>query len=300
MLKSLPKIITTFFLTIFILQMVCLIFLFALPQTGQAADVKFTPQVGIGTDFQVGTPKTFSDNSTKMIGEYVRAIYKYAIGIVGILAAVVLMIGGVMWIVAGGNATAIGEAKSWIGASLTGLLLALCSYFILATVNPALVNFKTTAITKVEDAKKEITDDTTGCCIIGVEDTSIHSSNTKKSDCDQQSLVKRGAGVNPNFMYFCPNETCKKDENTSLWSCSSQTKLDQNNCKNAARGTKCGGTYESKWCDGSNNCVGAGTVGQWCGTTEGTCMQGVCIAQGKLQITGGRDCTPTNVFCCSN
>ncbi len=76
------------------------------------------------------------------IGQYISSIYKYAIGIVGILAAVVLMIGGVMWIVAGGNATMIGEAKLWIGASLTGLIIALCSYVILYQVNPELVNFK--------------------------------------------------------------------------------------------------------------------------------------------------------------
>ena len=76
------------------------------------------------------------------IGEYIAGIYKYAIGIVGILAAVVLMVGGVLWIIAGGNATTIGEAKAWIGASLTGLVIALCSYVILYQVNPALVGFK--------------------------------------------------------------------------------------------------------------------------------------------------------------
>ncbi|MFA5360208.1 MAG: pilin [Patescibacteria group bacterium] len=133
------------------------------PKAAASTDGKkasFTPQVGIGTDFQKGKAYT-PDGSTAMIGQYIRAIYKYAIGIVGILAAVVLMIGGVMWIVAGGNATMIGEAKSWIGASLTGLLLALCSYFILATVNPALVNFKTTTI-------QTVTTDITAIGSIGV------------------------------------------------------------------------------------------------------------------------------------
>jgi hypothetical protein len=119
----------------------------------------FTPQVGIGTDFQTGKAYT-PDGSTAMIGQYIRAIYKYAIGIVGILAAVVLMIGGIMWIVAGGSSTMIGEAKSWIGASLTGLVIALCSYLILATVNPALVDFKTTAV-------KTVTTDITAIGSIG-------------------------------------------------------------------------------------------------------------------------------------
>jgi len=207
MLKSLPKIITTFFLTIFILQMICLIFLFTLPQTGQAADAKFTPQVGIGTDFQAGVPKT-PNGSTKMIGEYVRAIYKYAIGIVGILAAVVLMIGGVMWIVAGGNATAIGEAKSWIGASLTGLLLALCSYFILATVNPALVDFKTSAVKTVEQIKEE--NSGTGRCL------TAELSGTGAKKCtdnltQDQCLGNQGDGNRWEKDKTCPKSCCAWD-----------------------------------------------------------------------------------------
>ena len=84
------------------------------------------------------------------IGEYIAGIYKYAIGIIGILAAVVLMIGGVIWIVDGGSATMIGEAKAWIGASLTGLIIALTSYVILYQVNPALVGFKGLNITLVD------------------------------------------------------------------------------------------------------------------------------------------------------
>ncbi len=146
MLKSLPKILTIFFLLIFIFQLTCLIFLFTLPIAGQASKIEFSPQVQ-GLDYTFNS----SDKTTRNIANYVGAIYKYAIGIVGILAAVVLMIGGVMWIIAGGNATAIGEAKAWIGASLTGLVLALMSYLILATVNPNLVNFKIRAITSVKD-----------------------------------------------------------------------------------------------------------------------------------------------------
>jgi|GEM_PF-3119010 hypothetical protein len=76
------------------------------------------------------------------IGEYISAIYKYAIGIVGILATVVMMIGGLIWLTAGGNQTRIGEAKSWITASVSGLVIALCSYLILYQINPELINLK--------------------------------------------------------------------------------------------------------------------------------------------------------------
>ncbi|MDO8593265.1 MAG: lytic transglycosylase domain-containing protein [bacterium] len=91
------------------------------------------------------------------IGEYIAGIYKYAIGIVGILAAVVLMIGGLLWIVAGGNATAIGEAKAWIGASLTGLIIALASYMILYQVNPDLLNLKPIRVAVVKKTEVQST-----------------------------------------------------------------------------------------------------------------------------------------------
>ena len=91
------------------------------------------------------------------IGEYIAGVYKYAIGIVGILAAVVLMVGGVLWIIAGGSATMIGEAKAWIGASLTGLVIALCSYLILFQINPALTVFGPLGITQVAKAPEAVT-----------------------------------------------------------------------------------------------------------------------------------------------
>ena len=157
MLKSFPKILIIFFLTVFIFQLSCLLFLALAPAVSQAADpATFKPQVeipGMKEEFGAVDPKTKGyaiPGSTASIAKYVRAIYKYAIGIVGILAAVVLMIGGVMWIVAGGSATRIGEAKAWIGASLTGLLLALLSYTILATVNPALVNLQVSEVKTVD------------------------------------------------------------------------------------------------------------------------------------------------------
>ena len=142
MLHKIPKILIYFFLIVFILQLAGLILLLILPQPSQAGEVKFTPQVEIG-EFKKGIGKPVTGET---IGKYIRAIYNYAIGIVGILAAVVMMVGGVMWITAGGNAERVGNAKSWIGASLSGLVLALCSYIILNTVNPDLVIFQSRKI----------------------------------------------------------------------------------------------------------------------------------------------------------
>ena len=148
--KSFPKILTILFLLTFIIQLGCLIVLLALPLTGQAAVDRVNLELQVkGLNYQFQS----SDTSTGNIARYISAIYQYAIGIVGILAAVVLMFGGVLWIVAGGNATQISEAKAWIGAALTGIVLALTSYLILNTVNPALVNLQTSKIEQVTESK---------------------------------------------------------------------------------------------------------------------------------------------------
>ena len=137
MRKNLPKILKITFVSIFIVQMICLIFILSIPSEGQA--LTFNPQLELG-DIKKDGGYEIDAGSTVMISNYIRAIYKYAIGIVGIVATVVMMFGGVLWIVAGGNASKVGEAKAWITAALTGLLLALSSYMILYTVNPALIS----------------------------------------------------------------------------------------------------------------------------------------------------------------
>ncbi|MEA3463692.1 MAG: pilin [Patescibacteria group bacterium] len=145
MLKAIPKILIIIFLLVFILQLASLIFLLAVPEPSQAVD-PLELQVKIGD-----TKKITFDKTTAPIAEYIKAIYKYAIGIVGILAAVVLMFGGVLWLTAGGNTERVTNAKSWIGASLTGLVLALCSYMILATINPGLVDFRVKPVGMVDE-----------------------------------------------------------------------------------------------------------------------------------------------------
>ncbi|MEI7620316.1 MAG: hypothetical protein WCJ57_01970, partial [Candidatus Falkowbacteria bacterium] len=80
--------------------------------------------------------------SLPWISIYVKAFYNYSMGIVGILAALALMIGGVIYLTSAGNATRISEAKSWIGGALTGMLIMFTAYILLNEVNPDLIGFK--------------------------------------------------------------------------------------------------------------------------------------------------------------
>lgn len=113
----------------------------------------FVPNVSIG-NFIAGEESTIDGNS---IGYYIKAIYEYLSSIIGLVAAVALVIGGVMWLTAGGSSQRVSQAKSWISGSLTGLVLVLLSWLILQTINPNLVSFTSLDIKKIEPA-------VLGCC----------------------------------------------------------------------------------------------------------------------------------------
>jgi len=138
-MKKIPHILIKIFIIIFIIQLISVVFLLLTPEESKGGEIQFKPQVTISEKFKKGATPDVTPNT---IGEYISAIYKYATGIVGILAAVVLMVGGVMWITAAGNQTRVGEAKAWITAALTGLVIAMASFMILYTVNPELTKFR--------------------------------------------------------------------------------------------------------------------------------------------------------------
>ncbi len=75
------------------------------------------------------------------LGEYLNWIYNYALKIAGILAAVMLMAGGLLWLISGGDAGKVGQAKEIIIGSITGLIILMSSYVLLVQVNPNLVKF---------------------------------------------------------------------------------------------------------------------------------------------------------------
>ncbi|MDP2709337.1 MAG: hypothetical protein Q8O93_04850 [bacterium] len=252
-MKHLPKILTIVFLVVFIFQLAALLFLALSPNDSQAADIKFTPQVQIG-DYAFNA----KDASTGNIARYVRALYKYAIGIVGILAAVVLMIGGVMWIVAGGSATAIGEAKAWIGASLTGLLIALASYLILATVNPALVNLKTSQITTIAGVKY-CCDPTKGT----VQPTITTVNNQQQSNCPSGS-TPFGSGTANCKKYDDTYQVIKSNINCCQFITTTPALIRLSSCEDGENYTIDTCKNNAKWFEGSTFYTGYNCQGNYC------------------------------------
>ncbi|MFH1291614.1 MAG: hypothetical protein ABIH87_00220 [bacterium] len=76
------------------------------------------------------------------IGDYILTVYNYAISVVGIIAVLVIIIASLQWLTSGGNSETIGRAKKRIGGAIIGLFIAYGSYFILNTINPALISLR--------------------------------------------------------------------------------------------------------------------------------------------------------------
>ena len=70
-------------------------------------------------------------------------IIKVMMGLLGIIAVVIILIGGFTWMTAGGNEEKVGEAKKWIFAGIIGLAIILSAYAIATFVVSNLVNATT-------------------------------------------------------------------------------------------------------------------------------------------------------------
>jgi hypothetical protein len=147
-MNNYKKIAIIFFLWLFIIT------IFSITVT--EAQTTFKAQVPIG-GFGKEETTLEAETGTKFIAQYIQAVYRYGISVGAILATVVLMAAGVVWLTSGGNQGQIGKAKEMITGSLVGLFLLFGSYMILNTINPNLVNFKTQKIEGID--KMEL-----GCC----------------------------------------------------------------------------------------------------------------------------------------
>lgn len=104
--------------------------------------VQFKPGVTIptpGGEFTSGTAVTVTGRT---LGEYLSTVYVWFSGIVGILAAVMLLWGGFRWLTAAGNESRVESAKETIYSAIIAVILVLTAYTLLNTINPELVKIR--------------------------------------------------------------------------------------------------------------------------------------------------------------
>jgi len=113
----------------------------------------FAEEINLPLEVPIGKMKVAST-----LGHYIGAIYQWSIAALSILAVVMIMVGGIQWIIAGGDASQISRAKSTITNSIFGLLIALSSYLILKTINPDLLKLTLPPLPKILKIEMEPAD----------------------------------------------------------------------------------------------------------------------------------------------
>lgn len=140
-----------------------------------------TAQV-IHLEVPIGSTSYVTNTNGEALGRYIAVAYEFLVGVVGVMAATMIMYAGVLWGTAAGNSGQISKAKEYIISAFVGLALSLGSYTILFTINPALVIIP--AITPVA-VDIPIIDDETGTC------TPLTS-----GPCSVENLADAGFGSN--------------------------------------------------------------------------------------------------------
>ena len=87
--------------------------------------------VGTGADVKIVDFRT-----------YIRNFYFFAIGASILVATVMIMIGGVIWVTSAGNQTRVSTAKDFITQSIIGVVLLLGAYTILQVIRPSYVSLE--------------------------------------------------------------------------------------------------------------------------------------------------------------
>ncbi len=112
--------------------------------SGGFSDIKLNvPIPGLGQFIK------YDPSNPNTLATYIKAVYKFLVGTAGMLAVVMVAVGGLQWLFSGGASDKITKAKETILGAVAGLILALSSYLILNTLNPNLVKFSKVAISPV-------------------------------------------------------------------------------------------------------------------------------------------------------
>jgi hypothetical protein len=296
--------------------------------TKPVESLKFTPQVSIPNSYIQGTVKVGYSTGTKMasdlLPQYVGSFYRYGLMIVGLIATVTLMGGGILWLTSMGNDSKITKAKEMIFGSLTGVALLYGSYLILNTINPELIQLKTIesqSISKVEldnvcclTASKSFMTNSTQC--LKENGKRFSGAYAKNGRCEQGGCCVRSVHFKNNTkdpqVLKCTKKTDKKNgcEPDVLSS-------NGNNLVSEYKDFSCESLVECKGtnfdvCEGVENGKGVfggycfdgfllddeGKVGEKCGRSGGICTKLKASESCDDWDANGRSCAENGVWCC--
>jgi hypothetical protein len=100
----------------------------------------FSFRVAQAANYDLQIPLPGVSGTVSGPSQYIQAIFTYGLSIVGITALLALVIGGFRYLTSGENETRKTSGKEWIWGAVIGLVLMLCSWLILNTINPKLTS----------------------------------------------------------------------------------------------------------------------------------------------------------------
>jgi len=202
--------------------------------TAVAGTAKFAQAINPTTELNTPIPGgNEATDEVSGLAEYLQKIYNFGIATAGILAMVMITVGGFMYLTSSytGNVAKTANGLEYIKSALTGLAIVLLSYLLIYTLDPELTKPKNVfmdiplttcngGMANVEDAGEceKLCTVTTDVGVVTLYPTYIE--DTKCCTCEQ-SIECLGDNAHPNIpisgcdLYckdHCPEEkTCKMD-----------------------------------------------------------------------------------------
>ena len=226
-----------------------------------------------GYEINVTIPRGPTAGTEVALDEYIKYIYLFGLSFIGIVALGVLVYGGFLYMMSD-TVVSKDDAKKYIWAAIAGLLLGLCAFLILNTINPELTSL---SLPEMQSPKEPTGTSTPTFC-------------ESNSECDSSKCeicVDKG-GESKRCFDTCSIKECKTCNGGS--------------CENDEDGTKCSiGICEGGKCKDNSNLKEEGSYCER--NTEcqsGICYNSQCVGEKPAEecIEDGKACV-TDDSCCS-
>jgi len=113
--------------------------------------VVFTPFMAEAANFCTKESITPGPDKLSALPQCINQIYVWSLGIGSLLALLMIVLGGYMYMTASGNAEQTSKGKEYIWGAIIGLALLFTAYLLLRTINPDLTNFNNDSFNRLEN-----------------------------------------------------------------------------------------------------------------------------------------------------
>ncbi len=174
--------------------------------------------------------------------QYISVFYEWGVSITGILAGIMIMIGGLLYLTAGGSPDRVLSAKNYISNALIGLILAMTSYLLLQTINPALLELKFPKVKLIQAVATIQQSAEQTCDSIDNPDLQVTPDQVGKTSCGDIGNIRSVSGLTAVDNPSCHYDICSNVEHVCLPCASEELCAKPANCMQVA-GTRFDGWY---------------------------------------------------------